>query len=92
MRGHADIIENNSQKETAEGFGRLDALNRIGNQVFFEAMLPSMDPAKPNVAMPGLPPAELTANFAPVDAPVSFPPIWGVSWFRWAQYDALRPQ
>jgi hypothetical protein len=22
------------------------------------------------------------------DAPVSFPPIWTVPWFRWMQYDA----
>ena len=65
---------------------RLDALNRIGNQVFFEAMLPVKD-AKPNAPEPRLP-AELAVNFAPVDAPVSFPPIWSVSWFRWAQYDA----
>jgi mono/diheme cytochrome c family protein len=83
----ADILENNAQKDTDEGFARLDALNRIGNQVFFEAMLPLTDPGKPNAAKAGLPP-ELTKNFASVDAPVSFPPIWSVSWFRWAQYDA----
>ena len=82
----ADILENNAQIDTDEGFARLDALNRIGNQVFFEAMLPRMDPSKPNAAKVGLPP-ELTKNFASVDAPVSFPPIWSVSWFRWAQYD-----
>ncbi len=27
-------VADNHQKETEEGFGRLDALNRIGNQVF----------------------------------------------------------
>lgn len=26
-------------------------------------------------------------NFAPVSAPVSFPPIWNTSWFNWVQYD-----
>jgi hypothetical protein len=26
-------------------------------------------------------------NFAPVSAPVSFPPIWNTSWFIWVQYD-----
>jgi mono/diheme cytochrome c family protein len=81
-----DILESNAQKDTDEGFARLDALNRIGNQVFFEAMLP-LQAATPNAAKPGLPP-ELIQNFASVDAPVSFPPIWYVPWFRWAQYDA----
>ena len=28
-------IDGNKQKDTEEGFGRLDALNRIGNQVFY---------------------------------------------------------
>lgn len=83
----ADILERNSQKDIEEGFGRLDALNRIGNQVFFEAMLPVKDAAKPNAPDPRMP-EELAVNFAPADAPVSFPPIWDVSWFRWAQYDA----
>ena len=82
----ADILERNAQKDTVEGFGRLDALNRIGNQVFFDAMLPLKD-AKPNAPEPRMP-EELAVNFAPADAPVSFPSIWSVSWFRWAQYDA----
>ena len=42
----ADIIERNSQEHTEEGFGRLDALNRIGNQVFFDAMLPPKENSK----------------------------------------------
>lgn len=91
LRAHrawqADILENRTQKDTVEGFARLDALNRIGNQVFFDAMIPPKDTAKPNAPEPQLPP-ELTVNFAPADAPVSFPPVWGVSWFLWAQYDA----
>jgi len=30
----------------------------------------------------------LAANFAPVSAPVSFPPLWDAPTFLWAQYDA----
>ena len=60
-----------------EGFGRLDALNRIGNQVFFKNL---HDPENPDPKVDG--------NRAPLNAPVSFPPIWSVPWFSWAQYDA----
>ncbi|MBX3501751.1 MAG: cytochrome c [Alphaproteobacteria bacterium] len=76
-----------------EGFGRLDALNRIGNQVFFENLLP---PEALTQAQPGTPnqgprgrvvPDGLAPNFARLDAPVSFPPIWDTPWFSWAQYD-----
>jgi hypothetical protein len=67
------------KEETAEGFGRLDALNRIGNQVFYTDM-----------AMNGLSGYEL--NQEVIDAPVSFPPIWTVPWFSWAQYDASISQ
>jgi hypothetical protein len=62
-----------------EGYGRLDALNRIGNQVFFSDLLPA-DAKKL--------PEGLAGNFWRQDAPVSFPPIWDVPWFLWAQYDA----
>jgi hypothetical protein len=62
-----------------EGFGRLDALNRIGNQVFFTDMIPAATKTLPE---------QLAGNFARLDAPVSFPPIWDVPWFLWAQYDA----
>ena len=50
-----------------EGFGRVDALTRIGNVVFG---------------------AELNLeNLRPISAPVSYPPIWSVPWFDWAQYN-----
>jgi len=63
-----------------EGLGRFDALNRIGNQVFYTNFL---DPATGE-----LPDPHLKGNFARNDAPVSFPPIWDTPYFLWAQYDA----
>ncbi|MCP1855655.1 mono/diheme cytochrome c family protein [Bradyrhizobium japonicum] len=63
-----------------EGFGRLDALNRIGNQVFYTNLL---DPVTGKLRDP-----LLKGNFARHDAPVSFPPIWDTPYFLWAQYDA----
>jgi cytochrome c5 len=66
-------------QDTIEGFGRLDALNRIGNQVFFT-----------DLEMSGLKGYE--KNLHARDAPVSFPPIWSVPWFWWAQYDASIEQ
>ena len=72
-------IESKGQKETEEGYGRLDALNRIGNQVFYLDMATS-----------GLSGFQL--NQEAIDAPVSFPPIWTVPWFSWAQYDASISQ
>jgi hypothetical protein len=67
------------QKDTEEGFGRLDALNRIGNQVFYT-----------DLADGGL--TGFERNLHARDAPVSFPPIWTVPWFLWAQYDASIQQ
>ena len=67
------------QKNTEEGFGRLDALNRIGNQVF-----------STDLAMSGL--GGFEKNLHAQDAPVSFPPIWTVPWFLYAQYDASIEQ
>ncbi len=67
------------QKNTEEGFGRLDALNRIGNQVF-----------STDLAMSGL--SGFEKNLHAQDAPVSFPPIWTVPWFLYAQYDASIEQ
>ena len=64
-----------------EGFGRLDALNRIGTQVFFTDFLrgtpEGFDPR---------------ANLVPNDAPVNFPHIWDTHWFTWVQYDASIKQ
>jgi hypothetical protein len=72
-------IRSKGQKDTDEGFGRLDALNRIGNQVFYS-----------DLALGGL--SGLENNLHANDAPVSFPPIWTVPWFWWAQYDASIEQ
>ena len=58
------------------GFGRLDALNRIGNQVFYSDII---DANKPDKA--------IKENLAANNAPVSFPYIWSTPWFLWAQYD-----
>jgi hypothetical protein len=74
-----EILSRSKVDHLDEGFGRLDALNRIGNQVFFEDMLPAEASRLPE---------HLAANYARIDAPVSFPPIWDAPWFLWAQYDA----
>jgi mono/diheme cytochrome c family protein len=52
-----------------EGHGRLDALQRIANQLLAD-----------NLAVP--------ANARPMDAPVSFPPLWDIWRFDWVQYNA----
>jgi len=67
------------QKDTEEGFGRLDALNRIGNQVFAQ-----------DFALSGV--AGFEKNLHAQNAPVSFPPIWTVPWLKYAQYDASIEQ
>ena len=59
-----------------EGYGRLDALNRIGNQVFG---LDLGEDAREN-------------NYAATTAPVNFPHIWNTSWFDWVQYNASIQQ
>lgn len=72
-------LKDTHQDDTEEGYGRLDALNRIGNQVFATDM-----------AVNGLP--GFDKNLHARDAPVSFPPIWTVPWLLWAQYDASIEQ
>jgi hypothetical protein len=72
-------VADQHQKNTEEGFGRLDALNRIGNQVFAT-----------DLAISGL--SGFEKNLHAQDAPVSFPPIWTVPWFLYAQYDASIEQ
>jgi hypothetical protein len=72
-------LKDKHQQDTEEGYGRLDALNRIGNQVFATDM-----------ALSGLP--EFDKNLVARNAPVSFPPIWTVPWLLWAQYDASIEQ
>ena len=83
VKAQADALTNLynrvGQQDTEEGYGRLDALNRIGNQVFYTDMILS------GVAVPN-------TNLHVRDAPVSFPPIWNVPWFWWAQYDASIEQ
>ncbi len=63
--------------DTPEGFFRIDALNRIGNRVFFEDL-------------GGGP--ELAGNYHAVDAPVRFPALWSTPWFKWAEYDSSIEQ
>lgn len=72
-------IKDRGQADTDEGYGRLDALNRIGNQVFYT-----------DLAAGGL--TGLENNLHANDAPVSYPPIWTVPWLWWAQYDASIEQ
>lgn len=76
------ILKRRGHEHVEEGFGRLDALNRIGNQVFFTNLL------QPRIDEFDLPDPLLSDNFSRHDAPVSFPPIWTTPWFLWAQYDA----
>lgn len=64
-------VQTSTPYDKVEGFGRLDALDRIGNQVFHNDV-----------------PFANEHNLAPLKAPVAFPPIWTLPWFKWAQYDA----
>lgn len=66
-----------ADQEVEEGFARLDAINRIGTQVFFNDLLQ----AKAAGFDAGV---NLVAN----NAPVNFPHIWDSPWFTWVQYDA----
>jgi hypothetical protein len=72
-------LDSKGQQDTAEGYGRLDALNRIGNQVFY------VDFVKSNLQ-------GYEGNLHANDAPVSYPPVWTVPWLWWAQYDASIEQ
>jgi hypothetical protein len=63
------------EKDMPEGFGRLDALNRIGNAVFVDDLA-------------GAPGFYASRNRVAISAPVNFPHIWDTSWFEWVQYDA----
>ncbi|MDO9298001.1 di-heme-cytochrome C peroxidase [Bradyrhizobium sp.] len=83
LKGQIDIAQKSEKatglKDTAEGYGRLDALNRIGNQVFYTDLVAN-----------GL--SGFEKNWHANDAPVSYPPVWTVPWFWWAQYDASIEQ
>lgn len=78
-QSYQEAIKSKGQVATYEGFGRLDALNRIGNEVFY------LDMARSGMS-------DYTLNQEAINAPVSFPPIWTVPWFSWAQYDASISQ
>jgi hypothetical protein len=68
---HKETWDKKVQKDTEEGFGRLDALNRIGNQVFSQ-----------DLALSGV--SGFEKNLHAQDAPVSYPAIWTVPWFKFA--------
>lgn len=59
-----------------EGFNRLDALNRIGTQVFYSDLVGTPEPGFDPIA-----------NIHPNNAPVNYPATWSTSWFDWVQYD-----
>lgn len=63
--------------EFAEGFSRLDALARIGNEIFWSQQRDATGVQGP----------ELDGNYAATNAPVDFPPIWTAPWFDWVQYN-----
>ncbi|MCP4616265.1 MAG: cytochrome C [Bradyrhizobium sp.] len=83
LKGQIDVtdktLKSKGQADTPEGYGRLDALNRIGNQVFY------VDYVKSNLQ-------GYEGNLHANDAPVSYPPVWTVPWLWWAQYDASIEQ
>ncbi len=66
-----------AEGDVEEGFARLDALNRIANQVFFTNLLEAKEEG-----------FDATANLESNNAPVAYPHIWDASWFKWVQYDA----
>ncbi|MGE0643016.1 MAG: di-heme-cytochrome C peroxidase [Nitrospira sp.] len=74
------ITDTVAHQNVEEGFARLDAINRIGTQVFFTDLL-------------GAPGFDARVNLAGNNAPVNFPHIWDTYWFTWVEYDAsiLQP-
>lgn len=81
LAGQAAATARIDKKNTEEGFNRLDALNRIGNAVFYT-----------NLAAAKAPGFDPLVNYAPVDAPVKYPHLWNTPWFSWAQYDGSIEQ
>ncbi len=79
LQGGLSLYAESSKHDVAEGFGRLDALNRIGNTVFVEDLV-------------GAPNFDARVNVAALTAPVNYPHIWTTSWFKWVQYDASIEQ
>jgi len=76
MKAVADAEATKPGKDLEEGFGRLDALTRIGNTVFAEDMVTAKAPG-----------FNWLNNFERIVAPVKLPHIWDTSWFDWVQYD-----
>lgn len=64
----------------AEGPARLDALARIGTQVFWTQQ------------RRGNPGVDFDDNFQLPNAPVNFPHIWDAPWFDWVQYNGSIKQ
>lgn len=71
------LTQTAEKQSVEEGFARLDALNRIGSQVFFTDLL--------GAKAQGF---DATPNYAVNNAPVNYPHIWNTHWFTWVQYDA----
>ncbi len=84
------ILKKRNQTHSEEGFGRLDALNRIGNQVFYENLIepPKEGATDEELLEQAAANTFIEQNFAAHNAPVSFPALWDVPHFIWAQYDA----
>lgn len=74
MKTQATLFNTTGKANVEEGFGRLDALNRIGNQVFVLDLQGAAD-------------FDADVNLAATDAPVNYPQTWDTSWFEWVQYD-----
>jgi len=75
LKAQQDTMVKHQKHNVEEGFFRLDALNRIGNQVFYTDMYQQNS-------------FNAEKNIASTNAPVNYPHIWSTSWFDWVQYDA----
>jgi hypothetical protein len=91
--GSKESLKPQDFEHIEEGFGRLDALNRIGNQVFYRNFLWADPVAQRGTEASKALGFNVEDNFARLYAPVSFPPLWDTPWFLWAQYDGsiLQP-
>ncbi len=69
------ITDTVADQNVEEGFARLDAINRIGTQLFFTDLL-------------GAPGFDAKVNLTGNNAPVNYPHIWDTYWFTWVEYDA----
>ena len=77
LKAIKEITDPVFEQNVEEGFTRLDALTRIGNEVFFH-----------DLYVPGADNRLVIENLEPVTAPVNFPQLWDSPWFLWVQYDA----